>query len=152
MLLSGQPEVSQDINHIIYFDNFYTSVPLVTHLVKQGIYSLGTLQYNILVNCKLPDKKAIMKKSVPRGIYEEQMTSFDGVDLTAVTWKDNKAVTFLSSCVGADTVSQVERFDKASKIRVKISYSHIIKEYNAHMGGVDLMDSFIGRCRIQIRS
>lgn len=89
--------VPRHINHIIYFDNFYTSVPLVTHLAKQGIYSLGTVQSNRLVNCKLPDKKSLMKKSVPRGSYEEQMTSFEGVDLTAVCWKDNKPVTFLSS-------------------------------------------------------
>ena len=94
----------------------------------------------------------MMKKSVPRGTYEEQMTEFDGIDLTAVTWKDNKVVTFLSSYVGAEPVGQVERFDKANKTRIKISCPHIIKEYNAHMGGVDLMDSFIGRYRIAMRS
>ncbi|GBP30947.1 Chimeric ERCC6-PGBD3 protein [Eumeta japonica] len=49
-------------------------------------------------------------------------------------------------------VSQVERFDKANKTRVKISCSHIIQEYNAHVGGVDLMNSFIGRYRIGMRS
>ncbi|XP_060806107.1 piggyBac transposable element-derived protein 3-like [Amyelois transitella] len=144
--------VPSHINHIIYFDNFYTSVPLVTYLAKQGIYSLGTVQSNRLVNCKLPDKKTMMKKSVPRGTYEEQMTEFDGIDLTAVTWKNNKVVTFLSSYVGAEPVGQVERFDKANKTRIKISCPHIIKEYNAHMGGVDLMDSFFGRYRIAMRS
>ncbi|CAH4034244.1 unnamed protein product [Pieris brassicae] len=140
--------VPRHINHIIYFDNFYTSVPLVTYLAKQGIYSLGTVQSNRLVNCKLPDKKTMMKKSVPRGTYDEQMTEFDGIDLTAVTWKDNKVVTFLSSYVGAEPVGQVESFDKANKTRIKISCPHIIKEYNAHMGGVDLMDSFIGRLEL----
>lgn len=127
-------------------------MPLVAYLAKQGIYSLGTVQYNRLVNCKLPDKKTLMKKYVPHGTYEEQMTSFDGVDLTAVTWKDNKAFTFLSSYVGTEPVSQVERFDKANKTRVKISCPRIIQVYNAHMGGVDLMDSFIGRYRIEMRS
>ncbi|CAH2262359.1 jg26883 [Pararge aegeria aegeria] len=140
--------VPRHINHIIYFDNFYTSVPLVTYLAKQGIYSLGTVQSNRLVNCKLPDKKTMMKKSVPRGTYEEQTTEFDGIDLTAVTWKDNKVVTFLSSYVGAEPVGQVERFDKANKTRIKILCPHIIKEYNALMGGVDLMDSFIGRLEL----
>ncbi|CAG5036610.1 unnamed protein product [Parnassius apollo] len=84
-----------------------------------------------------------MKKSVPRGSYEEQMTSFEGVDLTAVSWKDNKPVTFLSSYVGAEPVSLVERFDKVNKTRIKITCPRVIKEYNAHMGGVDLLDSFI---------
>ncbi|CAG4988189.1 unnamed protein product [Parnassius apollo] len=93
-----------------------------------------------------------MKKSVPRGSYEEQMTSFEGVDLTAVSWKDNKPVTFLSSYVGAEPVSLVERFDKVNKTRIKITCPRVIKEYNAHMGGVDLLDSFIGRYRISMRS
>lgn len=137
--------VPRHINHIIYFVNFYTSIPLVTHLAKQGIYSLGTVQSNRLVNCKLPEKKSLLKKSVPRGSYEEQMTSFEGV-------KDNKPVTFLSSYVGAEPVSLVERFDKTNKTRIKITCPHVIKEYNAHMGGVDLLDSFIGRYCISMRS
>ncbi|CAG5013226.1 unnamed protein product [Parnassius apollo] len=145
-------EVPRNINHIIYFDNLYTSVPLITHLAKQGIYTLGTVQSNRLVNCKLPDKKALMKKSVPRGTYEEQMTTFKGIDLTAICWKDNKAVTLLSTYVGAEPVTQVDRFDKAKKEKIKINCPYIIKEYNAHMGGVDLMDSFIGRYRISMRS
>ncbi|CAF4947165.1 unnamed protein product [Pieris macdunnoughi] len=45
--------------------------------------------------------------------------------LTAVTWKDNKAVIFLSSYVGAEPVSQVERFDKANKTRSRF-LTHIL--------------------------
>ncbi|CAB3252772.1 unnamed protein product [Arctia plantaginis] len=91
-----------------------------------------------------------MKKSVPRGSYEEQMTSFEGVDLTAVSWKDNKPVAFLSSYVGAEPVSLVERFDKANKTRIKITCPHIIKEYNAHMGGVDLLYIFIDKINLAV--
>lgn len=29
-------------NHILYFDNFYTSLPLLFYLRSRGIYSLGT--------------------------------------------------------------------------------------------------------------
>lgn len=36
-------DVPRNLNHIIYFDNFYTSVALVIHLAQQGIYSLGTV-------------------------------------------------------------------------------------------------------------
>ncbi|CAF4862224.1 unnamed protein product [Pieris macdunnoughi] len=48
--------VPRNVNHIIYFDNFYTSVPLVIYLAKEGIFSLGTVRVNRLRNCKLPDK------------------------------------------------------------------------------------------------
>lgn len=33
-------------NHIIYFDNFYTSLPLLVYLRAKGIYSLGTVRVN----------------------------------------------------------------------------------------------------------
>ncbi|CAK1597986.1 unnamed protein product [Parnassius mnemosyne] len=59
--------VPKRANHIIYFDNFYTSVPLVTYLAKEGIYCLGSIQSNRIPNNKLPDKKTLMKKTVPRG-------------------------------------------------------------------------------------
>lgn len=84
--------VPRQRNHIVYFDNYYTSIPLMHFLAKQGIHSLGTIQRNRLgKSCKLPSKQEVMKKSVPRGQYEEYVTSLDGVDITAVSWKDNKA-------------------------------------------------------------
>lgn len=58
------------VSHIIYFDNFCTNIPLLHFLAKEGIYCLGTVQKNRLGNtCKLPDKKEILKSTVPRGTY-----------------------------------------------------------------------------------
>ncbi|CAH4029594.1 unnamed protein product [Pieris brassicae] len=144
--------VPRNVNHIIYFDNFYTSVPLVTYLAKEGIFSLGTVRVNRLRNCKLPDKNTIMKKNVPRGFYEENVATVDDIDVSAVVWKDNKPVNLLSTYVGAEPATTVTRFDKSKKERVAIPCPKVIKEYNAHMGGVDLLDSFIGRYHITIKS
>lgn len=33
-------------HHILYFDNFYTSLPLLVYLRARGIYSLGTVRGN----------------------------------------------------------------------------------------------------------
>ncbi|CAG4974240.1 unnamed protein product [Colias eurytheme] len=144
--------VPRNVNHIIYFDNFYTSVPLVTYLAKEGIFSLGTVRVNRLRNCKLPDKNTIMKKNVPRGFYEENVATVDDIDVSAVVWKDNKPVNLLSTYVGAEPATTVTRFDKSKKERVAIPCPKVIKEYNAHMGGVDLLDSFIGRYHITMKS
>lgn len=140
------------VNHIVYFDNFYTSVPLVYYLATQGILSVGTVQQNRIPNSKLPDKKQIMSKSTPRGSYEERVTTFQNVDMSVVAWKDNKVVTLLSSYVGALPLDNVSRYDKKNKEKIQIPCPKIIREYNAHMGGVDLMDSFLGRYRIKIKS
>lgn len=141
------------INHIIYFDNFYTSIPLLHYLAKQGIYSLGTIQRNRLgKNCKIPTQKDYNKEAVLRGTYEEQVATYEGVDISVTCWKDNKQVVLASTYVGAEPAESVSRYDKKQKRTIDIPCPKIVKDYNAHMGGVDLMDSFLGRYRIRIKS
>lgn len=58
----------------------------------------------------------------------------------------------LSTFVGSDPVSNVKRYDRSRKEHIFISYPKIVQIYNKHMGGVDLLDSLIGRYRIIMRS
>lgn len=53
-----------------------------------------------------------MKGSIPRGSYEEYVTNFEDIDMTTVSWKDNKQVVLASTYVGACPVGNIERFDK----------------------------------------
>ncbi|CAG4938815.1 unnamed protein product [Parnassius apollo] len=92
-----------------------------------------------------------MKKTVPRGSYEEYVTSYDGIDFSAVSWKDNKQVCLLSTYVGAQPLDTIVRYEKAEKCRKTITCPKVVREYNAHMGGVNLMDSFLGRYRIRMK-
>lgn len=145
--------VPRRMNHIIYFDNFYSSIPLLYYLHTQGIYALGTIQRNRLgKTCKLPVVKEFMKDSVPRGSYEELVADYEGVDISVTCWKDNKPVTLVSTYVGSQPAETVSRFDKKQKKKVSVACPKIVKDYNAHMGGVDLMDSFLGRYKIRIKS
>lgn len=145
--------VPRKVNHIVYFDNFYTCLPLFHYLYNEGIYCLGTVQRNRLgKSCKLPEKKDVLKTSVPRGSYSENVTNFEDVRFSAVSWKDNRQVLLLSTYIGAQPVDSIGRFDKKQKKAVTISCPKIIKEYNAHMGGVDTMDSYLGRYRIRMKS
>lgn len=122
-------------------------------LAKQGIHSVGTIQRNRLgKTCKLPTKQDVMKSSISRGSYEEYVTNFEGIDMTTVSWKGNKQVVLASTYVGACTVGNIERFDKKEKKRILITCPKLIREYNMHMGGVDLMVSFLERNRIRIKS
>ncbi|CAK1547958.1 unnamed protein product [Leptosia nina] len=121
-------------NHIVFFDNFYTSLPLVNYyLNKQGIQYVETIQQNRVPNCRLPDKKELMKTFVPRGTYEERVSGFsDGVDFSATAWKDKKVVTLLSTYVGAERVGKVSRHDKKAKQKIDIPCPKIVHEYNMH--------------------
>ncbi|CAG5038759.1 unnamed protein product [Parnassius apollo] len=87
-----------------------------------------------------------------QGSFEERVSVHDGIDLSCVAWKDNKIVTLLSSYSGALPLTKVNRFDRTTKEKIDITCPFIVQEYNKHMGGVDLMDSFLGRNHIKMRS
>lgn len=89
---------------------------------------------------------------MPRRSYKERVSTLDGVDMSCVEWKDNKVVTLLSTYAGALPVTEVSRYDKAKKEKIGITCPFIVQEYNKHMGGVDLTDSFLGRNHITIRT
>lgn len=59
-------------------------------------------------------------------------------------------VTLLSTYCGKDPISVVKRYDKKIKTQIVVDCPFLIKEYNRHMGGVDSLDSHIGRYKIKI--
>lgn len=86
------------------------------YLTSDGIYCLGTVQRNRLgKSCKLLDKKEIMKSTVPRGTYHENVATFKGMDFSATSWKDNKQVLLLSTYVDCEPVDTITRYDKKLK-------------------------------------
>lgn len=151
--------IPEKVNHILYFDNFYTSVPLLVYLRARGIYSLGTIRSNRIPSCKLPSDNDI--KDEPRGYSTEFVANVKGVTVSNVLWKDSKSVKLASTYVGVQPFtrtnpsrqpSKATRFDRQSKIYREIDCPEIIREYNRHMGGVDLMDGLMGRYHIRAKS
>lgn len=154
-------KIPNDVNHILYFDNFYTSLGLLTYLRSRGIYSLRTLRANRVPNIKLSSDAELAKKKVERGYSEEYVANAFGIDISNVLWQDNKTVRLLSTYVGIKPFlsRQIEtptltskRWDRKTKQRVEIDCPFIVKEYNRHMGGVDLMDGLIGRYHIRMKT
>ncbi|XP_050503041.1 piggyBac transposable element-derived protein 1-like [Diabrotica virgifera virgifera] len=146
-------------HHILYFKNFYTSLPLLIYLRARGIYSLGTVRANRIPNCKLPLDTDIAKEK--RGYSIEYVGCSQGVDITTVLWNDNKPVRLMSSYVGIEpfartnpNISQAKapRYVRKEKTFVEVDVPQIIKEYNRRMGGVDSMDSIMGRYHIRAKT
>lgn len=142
--------VPSEKNFKVFFDNYYTSLPLMITLANRGIFSLGTVRRNRIPNLKLPDDKIMMKK--PRGESCEYVATVDNFDISVVSWRDNKIVNLMSNFCGKNPEQSVERFDKKLGRKITVDCPNIVSEYNKFMGGVDLLDSFIGRNKIQIRS
>lgn len=153
-------EVPRFENYIVYFDNFYTTIPLLVYLRTQGILAVGTIRRNRIKNCKLPDEKVMMK--CERGTSQEFVCTINGIEVTSVSWKDNRIVNLVSTYIGTKPIKAIEnseeepitikRFDKKEKTTKNIPCPQIIKDYNCHMGGVALMDSSMGRHKIMMKS
>lgn len=101
-------------------------------------------------NCKLPSDKEMVK--MKRGTSQEFVAVIEGVEISSVVWKDNKIVTLISSFTGELPLSHVKRFDKKENKSIDIPCPNLVKEYNRHMGGVDLLDGLIGRYKIRMRT
>lgn len=55
-------EIPRNQNYRLYFDNYFTSLPLLEYLSKNGILSLGTIRRNKIPYCKLLTDKDMSKK------------------------------------------------------------------------------------------
>ncbi|KAF2898614.1 hypothetical protein ILUMI_07560 [Ignelater luminosus] len=89
---------------------------------------------------------------MPRGTSFEYTAIEDNVEVSNVSWKDNKIVNLLSSFVGKEPQIIVRRYDQKLKNHLDVSCPQIVAVYNKHMGGVDLLDSPIRRHRIKLQS
>ncbi|XP_060845894.1 piggyBac transposable element-derived protein 3-like [Rhopalosiphum padi] len=142
--------IPKNMNYKVYFDNYYTSVPLMVYMKNRQICSLGTVRRNRLTNVLLPNEKDFLKK--PRGSSDYCLANINNQEVFATCWRDNKVVTLLSTFVEIDPMSKVKRFSKTENKTIEIDCQHIVSVYNKHMGGVDLLDNLLGRQKIKIRS
>ncbi|KAJ8930108.1 hypothetical protein NQ314_017119 [Rhamnusium bicolor] len=122
----------------LFFDNWFTSIPLLVFLTKEGILPLGTVRMNRLPNCQLPKENEMKKRG--RGSVVEKVAKVDGISVSVVAWYDNKLVTTVLTYVGHLPLSEVTRFDRRSKSNIVIPRPKCIEVYNSYMGGVDLLD------------
>lgn len=142
--------VPSDANYRVYFDNYFNSPGLQVSLTRRGIQSLGTVRINRVPMSQMPTEKTMRQKG--RGWFVEKSAAEDGVTLSLVSWYDNRIVNFLSTFCGSEPVSDVRRWSRSDGCYISVPCPQIVKTYNKHMGGVDLMDSLIGLHRTTIRS
>ena len=138
-------------NYLLYFDNWFTSMPLLYYLAKVKVFCLGTVRINRLKGCSFPTDKEMKQKR--RGTYiEKECRDEDGVSLRAVKWFDTKGVTFLTSFASARPLTSCLRYDKSTRTKIAIPCPQIVSTYNSFMGGVDLLGALKALYRIKLRS
>lgn len=134
----------------VYFDNFFTGLELLQHLRNQyGIFSLGTVRSSLRgCQSKLISDKMLKKKG--RGASQQLVCNENKV--AVVKWFDNKVVTLASSFVDSFPKEKIKRYTKETKSRVDVDCPQIVKQYNAHIGGVDLADMLISLYRSNFKT
>lgn len=142
--------IPRHLNYRLHFDNYFTSLGLLEYLGKEGILSVGTVNRRRIPNCKHPEEKAMKKE--PRGTFTEYVAHCDGVDISTTAWLDNKVVCMASTFAGALPIDTVRRYEKSKKRYITVNRPFVIAQYNKNMGGVDLIDSIMGRYKILVRS
>lgn len=81
--------VDTNKNHRLYFDNYYTSIPLMSYLYGNGIISPRTVRKDRLLNNKLPNEK--VSKLQNHGKLFEFISAYQNAPMSITWWKNNKS-------------------------------------------------------------
>ena len=120
--------------HHIYFDNLYTSVPIMKFLFSKGLYSVGTL-------CKGRKLLPQIIKNPPAKLAQGNSLTVQSThlsNLTATVWSDTKYVSFLSTASQPHIISKTHRTVGCRHIEVTIPA--VVKQYGQFYSGVDHLD------------
>ena len=120
----------------VYFDNLFTSFPLLEKLSGKQIAGTGTVRQNRLHRVDIISKKDMEKKTVERGtshlVYRK--------DQVLVAWKDNKAVYACSNKYSGKCNKTCRRWCRISSKYNTMGIPDMIGSYNENMGGVELIN------------
>ena len=118
-------------NFKVYFDNFFTSIPLLIQLKEKGFYALGVLKTNRMSGAIFKSKGDI--KCQGRGAMDSCVSKSG--DITIVRWQDNNVVNVASTFVGMGNIDKAKRWSKKDKAYIDVDRPEIIKYYNNFMKG-----------------
>lgn len=118
----------------IYFDRYFSSIPLLERLTEMGLHGTGTLMLN-----RLPERNNVPFKK-DRNMHRGEAQQFVSGNIVVVKWMDNKSVLMTSNCTSADDTTTTKRWDKTLARYIDVSMPNLIENYNKNMGGVDILD------------
>lgn len=84
------------------------------------------------------------------GSYDYRIES--NTNTVCLKRQDTKAVSLMSKYAEQEPLGKAQLWDKSKKEYTNTDQLNIIKEYNASMGGVDMLDANLAHCKFPIRT
>lgn len=128
----------QGKQYCIFFDNLYSSIPLLRFLYSKGLYATGTIRKNSKL---LPDGVKNCPK-LERGqfrIYQSRRLS----NLTSAIWWDTKEVRFVST--HANPLISGRTVRRVAGNHVNVTMPSVARLYGMYYGGVDRLDALMSK-------
>ena len=141
-------ELPRDQKYSLYFDNLFTSLPLLDQLAAEGFGATGTMRMNRTKKSPLTNPKDLLKTARGSHNFVQDETSASVI----VQWHDSNIVTLASNCHSVKPLGQARKWSHKEKKVITISQPHTVAAYNKYMGGVDRLDQNVATYRISIRT
>ena len=74
--------IPPNVNHKVYFDNYFNSPDLQIYLATKGIWSVGTVRANRIPQCSLKTEQDL--KKLGRGAFDEKVAVVDGIQISSI--------------------------------------------------------------------
>ena len=126
--------VFQTLGYCLFFDRFFTSIPLLAKLLDRGLFACGTMQIN---RKHYPKHLLCPDQRMKYGESDFAMAN----EISVCKWKDRgkKSVVVSSNMHTPSETTFVKRTNKEGR-KEDVQCPKSISEYNKYMGGVDLFD------------
>ncbi|XP_063958469.1 piggyBac transposable element-derived protein 4-like [Lytechinus pictus] len=126
----------------LYIDNFYTSMKLLTDLKRNQVWACGTANSN---RRGFPVEFKTTIKDWSRNASRGNMRWVRSDGNLVQQWKDNKAISMISSFHDANDFEYCRRRvkERGQFHRKLVRQPMAVRDYNSYMGGVDRSDQLL---------
>ncbi|XP_052212078.1 piggyBac transposable element-derived protein 4-like [Dreissena polymorpha] len=137
----GDKVVMRLVDHIfhssrwLFFNNFFTVIPLMKELLEKGFYACGTVRVN-----RKGFPSQLKKPAEVRQRGDFKIMQMGDTNLTTTVWKDTRLVHHLVTLRDPTIILPVQR--RCGVNVLQLQSPHSVNVYNMYMGGVDLHDQY----------
>lgn len=119
----------------VFFDRYFTSVPLLEKLSSIGLEGSGTIMGNRVSGVEVDAEEDCKSE---RGQCNQYV--LENKNVVLVEWQDTKKVLMASTCFGSTPSENVKRWSKKENQYIDVPCPAIVRHYNKYMGGVDVFN------------